>query len=164
MEPLVQQRAAAQRCTHSQLAALTAFQSDFMAKLLQSSALHRRGNGAFIHGCHSHCPGNLGRFTIGDTTLTKAWLAWWRSPVGNHIEDHAQLNHPHAATSMNEHVHVGCLTNWSDLSERRGGGQRCRPRCGPLYGWPDERAKIRARQRQVERALLGRISPELKQQ
>ena len=135
-----------QECTPGQLGALDGFSFGFLRDLLSSAALHpeRKGNGAFLHGCHSHCPNRLNRFLIGQVSLEMAILLWWRAS-------------PDAPASR--HTHVGCLTNWSSSADAA--VARCHPSCSPLYPWPDERKKVRLRSADVDLALHGRISPEL---
>ena len=42
---------------------------------------HKKGNGAFIHSCHTHCEAqtdaNWLGFTINGITMQKAVAAWW---------------------------------------------------------------------------------------
>ena len=155
MEPLANPRQAHERCSPLQLRTLDAHQQTFMGDLRASHALSRPGYGAFLHGCHSHCPGHLGRYVIDTLSLEAALLDWWRA-----ARDASPL----------DHVRVGCLNNWSALVERRlqsrehgrgSGGARCRPRCAALYPWPDARAQIRKRLRTVEVAVHGTVPPGL---
>ena len=159
-------------CSKPQLRSLERFQSEFMAELRASHALQRPGYGAFLHGCHSHCPTNLRRFAIGGVALETAVLNWWR---GVPVEPSAV---PSAALQSASHVHTGCLTSWATFHneslERPPPGARrrqpqgasrlaaCTPTCSPLYAWPDQRAAYRRRAQAIELALRGAItSPEL---
>ena len=131
-----------QQCTSEQLRSLDDFSTEFMHLLTSSPALHRPGSGAFIHGCHSHCPSKLSRFVVDGTTLEHAMVQWWR----------ASADAPAA-----QHTFVGCLESLSNATPAR-----CRPACSPLYPWPDERRKIAIRSRAVDMALNGEISEELR--
>lgn len=121
-----------------------------MRRLTRSPALHRRGCGAFLHGCHSHCPGRLDRFVIGRVTLDAAMLQWWRSDP---------------TTPAAAHTHIGCLTQWADGdgamaavgAKGLGAIKECKPSCSPLYPWPDERKRIAERSLGVERAIRAGV-------
>lgn len=138
------------QCDVGQLRALDDFSGGFMRRLTRSPALHRRGCGAFLHGCHSHCPGRLDRFVIGRVTLDAAMLQWWRSDP---------------TTPAAAHTHIGCLTQWADGdgamaavgAKGLGAIKECKPSCSPLYPWPDERKRIAERSLGVERAIRAGV-------
>merc|ERR1711963_1159697 len=42
----------------------------------------KRGNGAFIHSCHTHCEAQdtaWNTFKVNNVTMQQAFSAWWRS-------------------------------------------------------------------------------------
>ena len=138
-----------QQCSDSQLDALDSFSRDFMRSLVDSPALRIAGRGAFLHGCHSHCPTHLNRFAVNGATLERAMIEWWRAP---------------ADTPTAQHTHIGCLPTWG-LNGSAGSSSlvdsafatapNCKPKCSTLYPWPDERRKIAKRSRAVDEALNG---------
>jgi len=139
----------ARSCGLEQRRALDGFQGEFAAALVDSAALRRPGYGAFLHACHSHCPGNPRRIALGAANLEAAMLSWWR----------AAPDVPSA-----DHLHVSCLPGWAALDEQLVSVERrlksgadakkaCRAVCPPLYPWPDGRRMIRARAATVAAAL-----------
>lgn len=70
------------------------YEADFTRVITSASTSTKRGNGAFIHSCYSHCAGSRPMFNtiaIGNVTMQAAVSAWWRADAGtappmNHIE------------------------------------------------------------------------------
>ena len=141
MTPLLTSRARRQ-CKPSQLLDLDQFSHSFMRVLTNHSVLHRPGSGAFLHGCHSHCPSKLGRFVVGSVSLERALLEWWRAP---------------ASAPARRHRHIGCLQTWAGGTSATH-EPPCRPICSTLYPWPDHRRRKAARDRAIEFALHGQSS------
>jgi len=136
-------------CGTQQRRALDDFQSEFLHAIEASPTLRRAGCGAFLHACHTHCPGNVRRIALphathGTVTLDSAMLKWWRADW---------------RADWRDHRYSGCVPSWTELSEQLVGNQassaagRCSPKCGALYPWPDDRKRLRHRARAVAEAF-----------
>ena len=129
------------QCAEVQLQSLDSFSQTFRHELMNSEALRRPGSGSFIHGCHSHCPGDLSKFIISGKSLERAIVNWWRAPLSELAD---------------AHTYVGCLMHWA-----KDGGNSCRPTCSTLD--PPRKGNLSAlatRIRSVARAFRGELTSE----
>lgn len=78
-------------CTGEQMGTMNAYISDFEATLHQSDTYDRKGNGAFIHSCHTHCEAQSGSFftfAINGVTMQQAISRWWHSDGSDSASKH----------------------------------------------------------------------------
>jgi hypothetical protein len=111
-------------CSAQQIAPVLAFQDSFLERLYASPHFFKKGNGAYITSCYTHCEAQdssaFTKVVVGNTTMQQALGEWWSS-LGNatHLE---QLG---SGGGGSDHVFIDC--EWSDR-----GPYHCNPTCpGP---------------------------------
>ena len=81
-------------CTHAQMSTMNAYLRDFVAVLNATRRFHERGNGAFLHSCHTHCEALSGgwlNFKIDGVAMRDAGRAWWKSNGSDPAATHTYL-------------------------------------------------------------------------
>ena len=70
-------------CTPEQIFSIWAWQGDFITSLATTAQRTKKGNGAFVYNCHTHCAGTSSgsytAFTLDGTTMADAVDKWWRA-------------------------------------------------------------------------------------
>jgi STAM-binding protein len=68
-------------CNARELVAVNGYLDGFVSRLTALAPFARRGNGAFVHSCHTHCEANADAMflgiKVGGTSIQRAIAAWW---------------------------------------------------------------------------------------
>lgn len=78
-------------CTSAQMGVMNAYIKDFQLDFDTKATFAKRGNGAFIHSCHTHCEAldsqKWNTIAVNGHTIQQAFSKWWHSdsePASSH--------------------------------------------------------------------------------
>jgi hypothetical protein len=70
-----------EKCNSAQMATMNQYEVDFMSKMKAAGPTYAaKGNGAFIHSCHTHCEAQSGAFNtfkVNGVSIQQAVSKWW---------------------------------------------------------------------------------------